>query len=159
MAGISGRDKTTTTTRGDRLAAPFEDHVGRAFQPTTPNTVWYGDITYLWVEGRFWYLASVIDTILKADLILIDEIGFAPLDDNGAQLFFRLVAAAYEQRSLGIRSHWPFQDWGRFLPEHTTAVSLLDPLLHHTVLVATEGESYRMKQARTKGPRTTTPTT
>ncbi len=104
-------------------------------------------------------VGRVIDTILKADLILIEEIGFAPLDDNGAQLFFRLVAAAYERRSLGIRSHWPFEDWGRFLPEHTTAVSLLDPLLHHTVLVATDGESYRMKQARTKGPRTTTPTT
>ncbi len=104
-------------------------------------------------------VGRVIETILKADLILIDEIGFAPLDDNGAQLFFRLVAAAYERRSLGIGSHWPFEDWGRFLPEHTTAVSLLDRLLHHAVVVATEGESYRMKQARTRGARTTTPTT
>ncbi len=99
-------------------------------------------------------VGRVIDTILKADLILIDEIGFAPLDDNGAQLFFRLVAAAYERRSLGIGSHWPFEEWGRFLPEHTTAVSLLDRLLHHAVVVATQGESYRMKQART---RATTP--
>jgi DNA replication protein DnaC len=103
-------------------------------------------------------VGRVIDNILKADLIIIDEIGFAPLDDNGAQLFFRLVAAAYERRSLGIGSHWPFEDWGRFLPEHTTAVSLLDRLLHHANVVATTGESYRMKQARTKGPRTTTPT-
>lgn len=103
-------------------------------------------------------VGRVIDTILKADLILIDEIGFAPLDDNGAQLFFRLVAAAYERRSLGIGSHWPFEEWGRFLPEHTTAVSLLDRLLHHAVVVATDGESYRMKQARTRGPRTTTAT-
>jgi len=92
-----------------------------------------------------------IETILRADLVLIDEIGFAPLDDNGAQLFFRLVAAAYERRSLGIGSHWPFEDWGRFLPEHSTAVSLLDRLLHHAVVVATEGESFRMKEARSKG--------
>jgi DNA replication protein DnaC len=104
-------------------------------------------------------VGRVIENILKADLILIDEIGFAPLDDNGAQLFFRLVAAAYERRSLGIGSHWPFEDWGRFLPEHTTAVSLLDRLLHHAVMVATEGESYRMKQARTKKGRTTKTTT
>ena len=83
-------------------------------------------------------VGRVIDTILKADLILIDEIGFAPLDDNGAQLFFRLVAAAYERRSLGIGSHWPFEEWGRFLPEHTTAVSLLDRLLHHAIVVATK---------------------
>lgn len=93
-------------------------------------------------------VGRVIENILKADVILIDEIGFAPLDDNGAQLLFRLVAAAYERRSLGIGSHWPFEEWGRFLPEHTTAVSLLDRLLHHAVLVATQGESYRMKQAR-----------
>ena len=96
-------------------------------------------------------VGRVIEQILKADLILIDEIGFAPLDDTGTQLFFRIVAAAYEQRSLGIGSHWPFEEWGRFLPEHTTAVSLLDRLLHHAVVVATEGESFRMKQARTKG--------
>ena len=96
-------------------------------------------------------VGRVIEQILKADLILIDEIGFAPLDDTGTQLFFRIVAAAYERRSLGIGSHWPFEEWGRFLPEHTTAVSLLDRLLHHAVVVATEGESFRMKQAQTKG--------
>jgi DNA replication protein DnaC len=96
-------------------------------------------------------VGRVIDGILKADLVLVDEIGFAPLDDTGAQLLFRLVAAAYERRSLGIGSHWPFEDWGRFLPEHTTAVSLLDRLLHHAVIVATQGESYRMREARAKG--------
>ena len=99
-------------------------------------------------------VGRVIEAILRADLILIDEIGFAPLDDNGAQLFFRLVAGAYERRSLGIASHWPFEDWGRFVPEHTTAVSLLDRLLHHAVVVATDGESFRMKEARAKGGRT-----
>ena len=74
--------------------------------------------------------------------------GFAPLDDTGAQLLFRFVAAAYERRSLGIGSHWPFESWGRFLPEHTTAVSMLDRLLHHCHTVVTDGDSYRMKQAR-----------
>ncbi|WP_326822847.1 ATP-binding protein [Streptosporangium sp. NBC_01756] len=62
------------------------------------------------------------------------------------------LAAAYERRALGIGSHWPFDQWGRFLPEHTTAVSLLDRLLHHSIVVVTEGESFRMRQARTRGP-------
>ncbi len=44
------------------------------------------------------------------------------------QLLFRLVAGGYERRSLAIASHWPFEQWGRFLPEHTTAVSILDRL-------------------------------
>ncbi|KGN41855.1 ATP-binding protein [Knoellia aerolata] len=78
------------------------------------------------------------------------EVGFAPLDDTGAQLLFRLVAAAYERRALGIASHWSFEDWGRFLPEHTTAVSLLDRLLHHATTVVTSGQSYRMREAKTR---------
>jgi DNA replication protein DnaC len=64
---------------------------------------------------------------------------------------FRLVAAAYERRALGIASHWPFESWGRFLPEHTTAVSLLDRLLHHSQVVVTNGDSYRMREARKRG--------
>ncbi|HLI01548.1 MAG TPA: IS21-like element helper ATPase IstB [Acidimicrobiales bacterium] len=93
-------------------------------------------------------VARQIDTLLRADLVIIDELGFAPLDLTGTQLLFRFVAAAYERRSLGIASHWPFDAWGRFLPEHTTAVSLLDRLLHHAVVIVTQGDSYRMREAR-----------
>jgi len=96
-------------------------------------------------------VGRVIENLLRNDLIICDELGFAPLDDTGAQLLFRFVAAAYERRSLGIGSHWPFESWGRFLPEHTTAVSLLDRLLHHCHVVVTDGDSYRMKQARARG--------
>ena len=96
-------------------------------------------------------VGRVIDTLLRNDLILVDELGFAPLDDTGAQLLFRFIAAAYERRSIGIGSHWPFESWGRFLPEHTTAVSMLDRLLHHCHTVVTDGDSYRMKQARANG--------
>jgi DNA replication protein DnaC len=96
-------------------------------------------------------VGRLIDGLLRNDLIILDELGFAPLDDTGAQLLFRLVAAAYERRALAIGSHWPFDQWGRFLPEHTTAVSLLDRLLHHNNLVITDGQSYRMRQARTRG--------
>jgi DNA replication protein DnaC len=94
---------------------------------------------------------KIIDTLLRNDLIIIDEVGFAPLDDTGAQLLFRVIAAACERRALGIASHWPFESWGRFLPEHTTAVSLLDRLLHHASVVVTDGDSYRMREARAKG--------
>src|SRR6266566_2810714 len=96
-------------------------------------------------------VGRVIETVLRADLVIVDELGFAPLDDTGAQLLFRFVAAAYERIALGVGSHWPFDQWGRFLPEHTTAVSLLDRLLHHSNVVVTEGESFRMRQARSRG--------
>lgn len=96
-------------------------------------------------------VGRIIDSLLRFDLIIIDELGFAPLDDHGTQLLFRFVAAAYERRSLGLASHWPFEQWGRFLPEHTTAASMLDRLLHHAVVVVTDGESFRMKEAQSRG--------
>jgi DNA replication protein DnaC len=60
-------------------------------------------------------------------------------DDPDRELLFRVVAAACERRALGIASHWPFESRGRFLPEHTTAVSLLDRLLHHASVVVMKG--------------------
>jgi DNA replication protein DnaC len=95
-------------------------------------------------------VGKIIESLLRHDALLLDELGFAPLDDIGTQLFFRFVAAAYERRSLGMASHWPFDQWGRFLPQPSTAASLLDRLLHHAVIVVTEGESFRMKEARSR---------
>ena len=103
-------------------------------------------------------VGKVIDSLLRHDAILVDELGFAPLDDIGTQLLFRFVAAAYERRSLGVASHWPFDQWGRFLPQQSTAASLLDRLLHHAVIVVTAGESFRMKEARSRAGGHTTHT-
>ena len=55
-------------------------------------------------------VGKVIETLLRNDLIICDEVGFAPLDATGSQLLFRFVAAAYERRSLAIASHWPFEN-------------------------------------------------
>jgi DNA replication protein DnaC len=96
-------------------------------------------------------VGRLIDSLLRVDMVIVDEIGFAPLDPTGSQLFFRFFSSAYERVSLGIASHWPFDQWGRFLPEHTTTVSMLDRLLHHAVVVVTEGESFRMREARNRG--------
>jgi DNA replication protein DnaC len=96
-------------------------------------------------------VGKLIDTLLRADLVVVDELGFAPLDLTGTQLLFRFIAAAYERRSLGLASHWPFDQWGRFLPEPTTATSMIDRLLHHSVVVVTQGESFRMREARSRG--------
>lgn len=93
-------------------------------------------------------VGKIIDILLRADLVILDEIGFAPLDDTATQLLFRPVAAGYERRSLAVASHWPFEQWGRFLPEHTTAASILDRLLHPATVVITDGESYRMRHVQ-----------
>jgi hypothetical protein len=52
-------------------------------------------------------VGRVIDSLLRSDLLICDELGFTPLDTKGSQPLFRFVAAAYERRSLGRASHWP----------------------------------------------------
>jgi len=96
-------------------------------------------------------VGRVIDALLRADLVIVDELGFAPLDPTGTQLLFRFVAAAYEHRSVGSPATGRSSKWGRFIPEHTTAVSLLDRLLHHATVVVTDGESFRMREALARG--------
>ncbi len=82
---------------------------------------------------------------------------------DGAERYFsaaELVESLYRglaDNSVGrviesaIGSHWPFEDWSRFLPNETTAVSLLDGLRHHGIVVVTDGPSFCMREARKKG--------
>ena len=96
-------------------------------------------------------VGRAIEAVCRNELIIIDEIGFAPLDHTGCQLLFRLIAAAYERRSIAIASHSPFENWGRFLPDQPTAVSLLDRLCHHAHIITTSGDSYRLTHRTTGG--------
>jgi DNA replication protein DnaC len=93
-------------------------------------------------------VGQAIEQLCRNDLLIIDEIGFAPLDHNGCQLLFRIVAAAYERRSLAIASHSPFEQWGRFLPDQATGTSLLDRLCHHAHIITTTGDSYRLRHRK-----------
>ena len=60
-------------------------------------------------------MGKAIDTLLRHDATLLDELGFAPLDEVGTQPLFRFVAAAYER--LGVATNLPFDQWARFLPQ------------------------------------------
>ena len=92
IAGLSGRERTTTTTRRDRLSAPFPDLVERDFQPAAPNQTWYGDITYIYVGGRFWYLATVIDASTK------EVVGWAFADHMRTELITEAMHRAVRRR-------------------------------------------------------------
>lgn len=107
-------------------------------------------IEQLWKATADNTVGRTIEQICRNDLIIIDEIGFAPLDHTGCQLLFRIIAAAYERRSIAIGSHSPFEDWGRFLPDQPTTVSLLDRLCHHAHIIPTTGESYRLTHRSTR---------
>jgi DNA replication protein DnaC len=96
-------------------------------------------------------VGKTIEAICRNDLIIIDEIGFAPLEPVLSQLLFRLISAAYENRSVAIGSHTPFEDWGRFLPDQPTAVAILDRLCHHAHIITTSGQSWRLSHRTTGG--------
>lgn len=99
IVGLSGRERrTTTTTRADRMAAPFPDLVNRQFTPAVPNTVWYGDVTYIWVKDRFWYLATVIDGATK------ELLGWAFADHMRTELIVDALHHAVRKRRGRIPS-------------------------------------------------------
>lgn len=94
LAGISGREHSTTTTRRDRLEAPLPDLLNRDFLARAPDLVWYGDITYIWVETRFWYLATVIDAATK------EVLGWALADHMRTELVTTALHRAVARRGV-----------------------------------------------------------
>jgi DNA replication protein DnaC len=84
-------------------------------------------------------------------ILVIDEMGYLPLDDVGATLFFQLVTARYERGSILLTSNKSYGDWGSVFGDTVMATAVLDRLLHHSTTVNIRGESYRMKERRKAG--------
>jgi DNA replication protein DnaC len=95
-------------------------------------------------------LEKLLTKILKADLIILDEWGYVPLDKQGAQLLFRIISDSYERRSIVITTNLEFSKWGSVLTDDQMAAAMIDRLAHHGHLLIFEGESYRMKHALMK---------
>jgi len=83
--------------------------------------------------------------ILKYDLIIIDELGYLPLQPVYGNLFFQFVNRCYEYRSIMITSNKLFSEWGTFFGNQTIAAAILDRLLHHSESIVLNGDSYRLK--------------
>lgn len=81
----------------------------------------------------------------KLDLIVIDELGYLPMDETAGNHLFQLVSNAYERQSLIVTSNRPFEEWGALFPNPSLASATLDRLLHHVFVFTFSGESYRMK--------------
>lgn len=84
-------------------------------------------------------------------VLIIDEIGYLPLSNQEASLFFRLVARRYERASLIVTSNKSFLDWGEIFHDPVVATAVLDRLLHYSTTLNIKGESYRLKEKRRAG--------
>ena len=98
-------------------------------------------------------LSKAISRILRADLVVVDDIGLLPVGPDAAEGLYRLVDAAYERRSVAVSSNLHPSGFDELMPK-TLATATVDRLLHHAHLCQTNGESVRLSQALTgKGVR------
>jgi len=84
-------------------------------------------------------------------VLIIDEMGYLPLDDLGATIFFQLVSARYERGSIILTSNKSYGEWGSIFGDPIIATAILDRLLHHSTTINIRGESYRLKERREAG--------
>jgi len=95
------------------------------------------------VEGR---LEERLKLLAQPQLLIIDEIGYLPIDRQGANLFFQLVSRRYERGSIIITSNQSLGAWGEVFGDTVIASAILDRLLHHSITVNIKGESFRLKE-------------
>ena len=86
----------------------------------------------------------------RADLLVLDEWGYVPVDRDGSQLLFRVIADRDETRSLILTTNLEFSKWGSLFTDDQMAAAMIDRLAHHGHLLLFDGESYRMTHALMK---------
>lgn len=92
-------------------------------------------------------LKQELKKYLKPSLLILDELGYLPIDKNGADLLFQIISQRYERGAIIITTNRVFKEWAQIFNNDSTLTSaLLDRLLHHTEAVLIEGKSYRMKE-------------
>ena len=94
-------------------------------------------------EGR---LDERLKVLSQPQLLIIDEIGYLPIDRQGANLFFQLVSRRYERGSIIITSNQSLGAWGEVFGDSVIASAILDRLLHHSITINIKGESFRLKE-------------
>lgn len=106
------------------------------------------DLGRAYREGR---LDRRMRVYLAPRVLIIDEMGYLPLDDLGATIFFQLVSARYQRGSIILSSNKSYGDWGSIFGDPIIATAILDRLLHHSTTINIRGESYRLKDRRRAG--------
>jgi DNA replication protein DnaC len=94
-------------------------------------------------EGR---LEERLKLLTQPQLLIVDEIGYLPIDRQGANLFFQLVSRRYERGSIIITSNQSLGAWGEVFGDAVIASAILDRLLHHSITINIKGESFRLKE-------------
>jgi len=96
-------------------------------------------------------LGHRLRTLCKPKLLILDEMGYFPLDRMVAQFLFQLVSRRYLKGSIILTSNKSYGDWGDIFADQVLATAILDRLLHHSTTVNIRGQSYRLREKRKAG--------
>jgi len=94
------------------------------------------------IENR---LDSVLKYINRYKLLIIDELGYLPIDKEDSNLFFQLIDMRYEKKSTILTTNINFNDWDNIFYDAVVANAILDRILHHSKVITINGRSYRVK--------------
>lgn len=89
--------------------------------------------------------AAKLEALSRLHLLVIDELGYMPVDKQGANLFFQLVSRRYETGSIILTTNVPFDQWDTILGDTVISAAIIDRLAHHCHIINISGNSYRMK--------------
>jgi DNA replication protein DnaC len=95
-------------------------------------------------------LQKMLDVLGRLDLLIIDELGYMPIDAQRGNLFFQMVSRRYEKGSIILNTNKPFDRWGEMFGDDVIASAILDRLLHYCHIIPTSGPSYRIKDKMEK---------
>ena len=122
-------------------------HAGYAVLFTSAQGL-LGILTKAHQEGR---LEEKLKQYQVPKLLIVDEIGYIPIDRAGANLFFQLVSRRYERGAMILTSNQSFTKWGEVFGDSVIATAILDRLLHHSTVLNIKGESYRLREKKKAG--------
>jgi DNA replication protein DnaC len=100
------------------------------------------------LEGK---LADQLAFYAKPKLLIVDELGYLPLEKQTANLFFQLVSRRYERGSMLITTNQTITQWGHVFGDETIAAAVLDRVLHHSHVLVIQGDSFRLRQKKRAG--------
>lgn len=90
-------------------------------------------------------LGAELAKLRRYGLIIVDEVGYIPIEQDAANLFFQLVSSRYEHASLILTSNMPFARWGDVFSDQVVAAAMIDRIVHHAEVVTLKGSSYRLR--------------
>jgi DNA replication protein DnaC len=102
-------------------------------------------VTRLSDAHRAGKLAAELTKLRRYGLIIIDEVGYLPFEQDAANLFFQLVSSRYEHASLVLTSNLPFSGWGGVFGDQVVAAAMIDRIVHHADVLTLKGASYRLR--------------